>query len=206
MNDERENVLSSYEGDKYYVTKPFSTNPLTKFWFWTLMIVLLGLLLTIILFETVEQSEWVWIIFGISVLLLIVSVILYFYDIDKCRGSSTTIRGPYDSCTTCPPKGCNIVPRENVLQPLSTPIVPSFNNDSYIVAPEPSFVPIANPTVSYTRSPIEVRNTSVSNILEEGPIPRAFSPLPTVEDTNTFVNTMREEPLWLKNNYNDMGM
>lgn len=58
-------------------------NPIGKVWFWLLMISIVLLIIAIVMFE-IEQSTttplWIWIIFGIAILLIIVSLVLYIID------------------------------------------------------------------------------------------------------------------------------
>jgi hypothetical protein len=67
----------------------FSLNPVTKAWFWLLIISIIGLILTFIFFEILGQlspsntttPSWIWIFFIVVVIVFIIALILFIIDI-----------------------------------------------------------------------------------------------------------------------------
>lgn len=69
----------------------YHMNPFTKVWFWLLLLSILGFIITFILFETMgltvtgeeTASAWIWIVFIVSVILVIIAFILYSIDMNE---------------------------------------------------------------------------------------------------------------------------
>ncbi len=66
-------------------------NPLTEIWFWLLIISIIGFIISFILFETSGQivdgktviPAWVWVIYFISIILLIAAFIIFCYRMHR---------------------------------------------------------------------------------------------------------------------------
>lgn len=63
-------------------------NPVTKIWFWLLILSIIGLIAAFIGFELLSPNGsgeiivpmWIWVVFGISIVFLIISFVLYCID------------------------------------------------------------------------------------------------------------------------------
>ena len=62
-------------------------NIFNKLWFWLLVLSIIGFIVTFILFETITETSayppWIWIIFGISISVVLVAFILYIVNITE---------------------------------------------------------------------------------------------------------------------------
>jgi hypothetical protein len=63
-------------------------NPFKKVWFWILILCIIGFIISLSTFESMGQTTtgtqtpmWIWVIFGISILLWIVALVLYSIDV-----------------------------------------------------------------------------------------------------------------------------
>ena len=64
-------------------------NPLTKIWFWLLILSIIGFIIALIGFETSGQTNttntstpvWIWVVFALSLLFWIIALILYCIDV-----------------------------------------------------------------------------------------------------------------------------
>lgn len=67
----------------------YSTNPFIKWWFWLLMLSIVGFIIAFIMFETtapdangdLNPNVWTWVIFAVAAVFLIVAFILYAVDL-----------------------------------------------------------------------------------------------------------------------------
>lgn len=128
-------------------------NPLTKIWFWLLILSIIGFITSFVAFETTSQSNdtprsrpaWVWVLFIISIAFFLVSFFLYILDLSAYlyRVEVATACGempaPPVKMVECPKKECvkkqecvkrEVCPEKRVINFNAQPVV---TKQQYIV-------------------------------------------------------------------------
>lgn len=112
-------------------------NPLMKLWFWLLILSILGILIALISFEAVGQTNsqntstpiWIWVVFGLGFLFWVIALILYALDVaaynkkmiiaEACGElppppAKKKIECPKKDCVQKPPCDVKVVPTVDV--------------------------------------------------------------------------------------------
>lgn len=180
-------------------------NPFKKVWFWILILCIIGFIVSLSLFESMGQTAtgsstpiWIWVLFGISILLWIVALVLYSIDVAATRKRAEIAEAcgelppePVKKKVECPKKQC--LEKKIISCVEKTPCDSSRETSSehpIISTPQNTQMPQNTPIKQ--NIPMQ-QNTQIPQVPQNTQMPQMTQNIPMAQNTAIPQNTFEDQ-------------